>query len=331
VAANVKWLMRHRIPFGFFSALAGEPAAGKGTTYSSLAAAVTRGARWPDGSGRAPQGKVVIFTNEDDIASVIKPRILAAGGDPSKVFVYRDLFTFKDNLGAFEKLLKELAPTWVILDPGKPYIGELRNAHDDAEIRRILDPVAKLLGKYGVACTLVYHLTKDEERAMGHRLLGSIAHVAYPRAVWAIGENPRDESERPVRGFMPIKNNLYDPRRVGGLEFRIESVDITVDGKKITDVSHAVWQDGAVLMMADEYFEEHRSKKVAKAQKDVEDILEAHGREMSSVDLRADLIRRGHTPRTIRRAMEGLNLDRHHAGSKQPGQHKVRLKTRMTS
>ena len=330
-AGNVSWLWDKRIPIGEFSAIAGDPEAGKGTSYASLVAAVTTGGSWPAGTGNAPSGKVVIFTTEDDVATVIKPRIVAAGGDPSQVYVMRDSFTFKDDRAAFEKMLQEIQPIWAIFDPGKPYIGRLRNPNDDTEIREILDPVAPLLAKYQLACTLVYHLTKDEGRDLIHRLLGSIAHVAYPRAVWAVGENPRHRGQPRVRGFMPLKNNLYDKRKVGGLEFIIEGADLEIDGETIKDVSQAVWLHGVVMMVATEYFAKPSSKKVAAAQEDAEDLLEDHGGEMSAVDLQQELINRGHSKRTIRRALEGLDLSRSHSGKKQPGQHKVKQRPKKSS
>lgn len=327
-AANVQWLWKYRIPIGTFSAFAGDPEAGKGTIYCSMVAAVTTGDPWPDGIENAPQGPVVIFTTEDDVATVIKPRIIAAGGDPSKVFVMRDSFTFKHDLKAFEKMLKKVKPIWVIFDPGKPYIGTLKNAHDDAEIRAILDPVALLLAKHQVACTLIYHLTKDDGRELLHRLVGSIAHVAYPRAVWAIGENPRHRGQPRQRGFMAIKNNLYDKHKIGGLEFVIEGAPLEVDGETISDVPRARWMEGVIMMVAAEYFEKPKKKKRTAAQYDAEDILDEHGGQMSSVDLRQELADRGHAERTIRRAMENMDIERSHTGKKDRGQHRVKLKKR---
>src|SRR5215475_13540644 len=50
----------------------------------SAAATSTTGGRWPDGTA-AERGDVLIWTGEDGIADTLLPRLLAAGGDPSRI------------------------------------------------------------------------------------------------------------------------------------------------------------------------------------------------------------------------------------------------------
>ena len=59
--------------------LAGMPGDGKSLITCDIAACVTRGDVWPDGSGRAPKGAVIILSSEDDTSDTIKPRLAAAG------------------------------------------------------------------------------------------------------------------------------------------------------------------------------------------------------------------------------------------------------------
>ena len=67
------WLARAKVHvFG------GDPGAGKTTIALDLAAIITRGGRWPDGTQAEP-GDVLFWSGEDDIGDTLKPRLARAG------------------------------------------------------------------------------------------------------------------------------------------------------------------------------------------------------------------------------------------------------------
>ncbi len=78
-AESVSWLWPSRFALGKLALLVGDPAVGKSFLTCELAALVSTGGAWPDGSGNAPCGGVVILNAEDGLADTIKPRLLAAG------------------------------------------------------------------------------------------------------------------------------------------------------------------------------------------------------------------------------------------------------------
>ena len=65
--------------------IAGQPGAGKTTIAMKMAAVVSAGSRWPDGSA-AKQGNVVIWSGEDDPADTLVPRLEASGADLRCIF-----------------------------------------------------------------------------------------------------------------------------------------------------------------------------------------------------------------------------------------------------
>ena len=77
----VSWLWRGWLAQGKLHILAGAPGQGKTTLALSLAATITTGGCWPDGT-RSPSGNVVIWSGEDDPADTLLPRLLAMGADP---------------------------------------------------------------------------------------------------------------------------------------------------------------------------------------------------------------------------------------------------------
>ena len=65
---NVTWVWPGRIPRGKLSLLGGHPEEGKTLLALKVAATVSTGGRWPDGS-QAEQGNVIILSAEDDAAA----------------------------------------------------------------------------------------------------------------------------------------------------------------------------------------------------------------------------------------------------------------------
>src|SRR5712692_4151220 len=82
---EVKWLWEGRIPLGKITMLDGDPGLGKSLLALNVAARVSTGQSMPDGTP-GKQGSVVLIAPEDGVGDTIKPRLEAAGGDPSQVF-----------------------------------------------------------------------------------------------------------------------------------------------------------------------------------------------------------------------------------------------------
>src|SRR5262249_36843663 len=68
----VDWLWPGRMARGKYTLVAGEPGVGKTYMLTDVAARISRGSRWPDGS-RAEAGRVLYLTAEDGIADTIRP------------------------------------------------------------------------------------------------------------------------------------------------------------------------------------------------------------------------------------------------------------------
>ncbi len=93
---HVQWLWPGRLPLGKLVVLDGDPAVGKSTLAVDLAARVTIGTRWPDGTD-CPAGDVLILSAEDGLADTIRPRLDAASGDPARVHALTDVRYREDD------------------------------------------------------------------------------------------------------------------------------------------------------------------------------------------------------------------------------------------
>ena len=69
---QVRWLWPGRIPLGKVTVLDGDPGTGKSTLTLTIAAKVTTGSPFPDGT-RPERADVILLSAEDDIGDTIRP------------------------------------------------------------------------------------------------------------------------------------------------------------------------------------------------------------------------------------------------------------------
>jgi RecA-family ATPase len=229
---------------------AGNPGDGKSMLSLDIAARVSRGAEWPDDSGSAPIGSVVILAAEDDIATTMRPRLEAAGADLTKIHCVQAVericavtgkriprsVRLDFDLDRIVELARKLGDVrLVIIDPISEYLGAV-NSHRDAELRGLLSPLSTAAATGHFAVLNILHLNKgNKDGPAMYRAMGSIAFVAQARVAWC---HVRDANDPERVLWLPLKNNLH--KRVPGLAY------------KIVEPGRIEWQDGAVETTADE-------------------------------------------------------------------------------
>src|SRR5262249_43617772 len=80
----VRWWWNGWLAFGKLHMLAGPPGTGKTNIAIAMAATITTGGHWPDGT-RATNGDVVIWSGEDDADDTLVPRLIANGANMARV------------------------------------------------------------------------------------------------------------------------------------------------------------------------------------------------------------------------------------------------------
>ena len=84
----LSWLWPGRIPLGHLTLLDAAPGCDPSLLALTLAACVSSGKPFPDGTPAQP-GCVILYAPYDSAFDTLKPRLQAAGGDPSRVLLYR--------------------------------------------------------------------------------------------------------------------------------------------------------------------------------------------------------------------------------------------------
>ena len=115
-ARAVEWLWQGRVARGKLTLFGGDPGLGKSQVLLFIAAALSTSGFWPCHEGRAPLGHVIILSAEDGEDDTIKPRLMAAGADCSKIHIVsavregtdRKMFNLQRDLDLLESLISKL-------------------------------------------------------------------------------------------------------------------------------------------------------------------------------------------------------------------------------
>ena len=240
VPEPISWLWDEWLACRKLHVLAGAPGTGKSTIAFAFAAAVSAGGRWPDGS-TAPRGNVLIWSGEDGPADTIMPRLLAAGADPTRIFIVSvtetkgerrpfDPAKDMDSLHYQAQLIGDVC--LLIADPIVSAV--TGDSHKNTEVRRALQPLVDLGAALNCAVLGISHFSKGTSgRDPTERVTGSIAFAALARIVLATA---KPEAEGP-RILARAKSNIGPDS--DGFEYEIALAE--VPGHPEITASRIVW------------------------------------------------------------------------------------------
>ena len=225
---TVDWLWYPFIPYGKLTIIQGDPGEGKTTMVLQIIAKLTKGeeilprqentAEAKDGVETAADSdmklsespiepvNVIYQTAEDGLGDTIKPRLLAAGADCSRVLVIDDReqpLTMLDI--RLEEAIVQTKARLVVLDPIQGFLGAEVDMHRANEIRPLMKRVAVLAEKYHCAIILIGHMNKNSNGKSSYRGLGSIDFQAAARSVLIVG---RIKDEPEIRVVCHVKSSL---------------------------------------------------------------------------------------------------------------------------
>jgi hypothetical protein len=234
----VPWLWPGFIPLGRATLISGDPGCGKSWFCLGLAARLSRGEPWPDGTPGSGPAQTYYLTVEDDLHDTVRPRIDSLGGDPAMIAAYNSEHPLHLNLADPEGLKRLEAEIirlgnvrLVVPDPIIDFSGKT-NPNAGEEVRALLTPLIKLAVKHNFALVLIGHLNKAQTLSAIYRAGGSTSGwLGKCRASFMIF---RDLDDKTLRHVIPIKANLaqQDPPQ---LEFRIDQgrLDIKVSDEDV--------------------------------------------------------------------------------------------------
>ncbi|MEW8548587.1 MAG: AAA family ATPase [Candidatus Thiodiazotropha sp.] len=309
----IQWLWDGWLAAGKMHIVAGVPGTGKTTISLALAASITTGGRWPDGS-RAEKGDVLIWSGEDDPQDTLIPRLHACGADLSRVHFVSSVHQEGDSrpfdpaydVPHLRKQLETMkAPIkLMIVDP--IVSATSGDSHKNAETRRSLQPLVDLAQSIRCALIGITHFTKGTAgRDPLDRVTGSLAFGALARLVMVAAKNPEDGK----RVFMRAKSNIGEDH--GGFHYDLEQVELP----KFPGVSTSLllWGesiDGTareLLAEAETTDDSEHKSAMAEAMNFLTDLLKEGP--VLSKEIKKDVEQAGLSWATIKRAKKSLGIE----------------------
>src|SRR6266567_1865966 len=199
VAQPVAWLWQHYLPLGALTLLEGEPGSGTSLLALHLAACVTGGHALPGGTP-GTQGTVILVTGQDHSSYTIKPRFLAAGGDPARVLLLTTVeqvdsatvtieerpFSLASDLHVLEEAVARTHAALLILD-------SLDTCRPN-DLRQALPALAQLAQRSGCAILLVRPIAPSPPAAAPKP--GSLELLAAVRSSLLLQSDSEDQQRQ---------------------------------------------------------------------------------------------------------------------------------------
>lgn len=228
----VRWLWPDWLALGKLHILAGAPGQGKTTIALAMAATLTIGGRWPDGSRCAP-GNVLIWSGEDDPADTLLPRLIASGADRTRCYfvsgtrIDGEVEPFdpaRDMAALEEQALAIGGIKLLIVDPVVSAVAG--DSHKNTEVRRALQPLVDLGSRLDAAVLGISHFSKGGAGSdPASRVVGSIAFTAVARVVLVAAKVKAEDGEQDQDRRILARGKSNIGPDDGGFEYAIEQAE----------------------------------------------------------------------------------------------------------
>lgn len=219
-----------RFPLGEMSMIYGEPGVGKGSITMTIIAEVTQAG-----------GRVLLSTPEDDTIRVVKPRLIAAGADLTRVSHITTKRGDEDvtiDIGieadAIIKAAVEYDAELIVIDPVSEHFGA--NVKDERANREQLAPFMRACREHQIAVIAVGHTNRMAGGSGYMRAGGSSALFKIARSAFIVGRipTPDEDQDTVTKHVALIHDKMNLGRAMPGIVYDIRTEELSiVDGKPI--------------------------------------------------------------------------------------------------
>ena len=220
--ASPEWAWKPRIPANGLTLIFGEAGVGKSLMVLDLIARWTRGDPMPETVGTSFKPITVgLYGCEDDLSSVVVPRLMAAGADLEKVFLMEldpDRPTLPDQVAEMRQICTENNIQVLVLDNIENGMGVV-DTSDSRSLRVALNPLAD----FGIPVIAIHHPKKGAmHTAVTEAMTGSQAYTNVARSTMMVIPT----GEERMNAFAMVKSNYVSVKDVRTLYFTIETREV---------------------------------------------------------------------------------------------------------
>ncbi len=287
---RIEWLWRDRIPLRAVTLLAGIGGLGKSQASLAIAGEATRG----DLTGHPET--VLLFTAEDDLEAVVKPRLTATKADAALVYALRmnaELW-LPDGIEELRELVRVTQARLIIFDPLLAYVAEETETHKERDVRVLIRRLHDVAAEFDAAVLAVMHFKKGAEADALYRVSGAAGFGNAARSVLAAARDPNDDTRRVL---VHVKNN-----------YGVEKPAIRFEVRQVGDSSAVVFGEEVNLTQREVFGQ--RPGPEPEAQDEAVEFLRSELADgpRSAKDVVADAKAAGVTEATLRRAKKRLHI-----------------------
>ena len=296
--------------------LGGAPGTGKTTLAIAIAAILSNGGSWSDGT-TAEAGNVLIWSGEDDPANTLIPRLILSGGNRGRVY-----FVGNTN-GIGGEMPFDPATDMQRLTEAADKIGNVRllivdpivsavagNSHNNAETRRSLQPLVDLGAALNCAVLGITHFTKGTGGSDPvERVTGSIAFAALARVVLVAAKKREPEDGEATRMLARAKSNIGQDD--GGFSYDLHQAELPAHRGVIA--SYVAWGDEIAgsareMLATAEMADDGEGGALSDTSEWLKEILTEEGGQLDKQRIMALAKGAGFSERTIQRARGRLGI-----------------------
>ncbi|RCW65171.1 AAA family ATPase [Pseudorhodoferax soli] len=306
----VAWLWKFWLALKKLHILAGAPGQGKTTLAIAMAATVTIGGRWPDGT-RCDAANILFWSGEDDPADTLLPRLLAAGADRDRCYFVQGSrvdgevvpFDPARDLARLRQAIEQIGGvSLLVVDPVVSAV--TGDSHKNGEVRRALQPLVDLADACNCAVLGITHFSKGGQGGdPSQRVVGSVAFTAVARVVMVAAKVKAEEEGQDVRILARAKSNIGPDD--GGFEYQLEQCE-PLPGIPASRIAWGRSVDGTARELLTDPDEDEGETPAEKSELAMLMWAELKDGPVSSKAVESSLVGQGYTKKQIRTAREKM-------------------------
>lgn len=255
---SIKWAWEGKVPLGEITVVSGPPGAGKSTLLLQLASDWSNGL--VEGNLKDKPCKVLIISEEDPV-EILRIRLYDAEGHLDRIHIgstnYESGFRLSGSeLNYFRKILTDIEPKILIIDPFVSYLDDKIDTRSDKGIRKGMEPLGEIARDFNLSIVLVAHLNKSQISNPMYRISGSVGIVALARSVLVVMPDPKAEPAHPCSILAQIKSSYSIPTHP--LRFSTERTCTTDENGRFSGYIPGIidWRGEAIDITLDDLFSE---------------------------------------------------------------------------
>lgn len=318
---RLTFLWANRAPMATCTMMVGRGGEGKSTYSLHVAAQLTRGEL--DGEFLGSPQNVLLIGHEDDLATVVAPRLIAAKADTDRIFSFairaRDEesgleFTevpdLAQDMARIRTAVEETGAKLIIVDP-LPSMMPGANLDKTADVRRVLNPFMALAAELNICVIAIMHVRKGagDTRDL---LSGSHAFRDVARSVIIFATD--DESGQRVATV--DKSNYSEAR---GDSFAFNLVSTTVRAGEEDAIVARIHDLGVSHISVSDIINREPDKALGEDLQTVVDCVNAHPEGIKPAEVSSETgLKPNHTRTYLTRAASRGLITKHGYGTYYP-------------